>query len=229
MNPGELDATYSRRFNAHLAYRNLVWSVLAVRYFSRLIAPGSTVLDLGCGYGEFINNIVCKRKYGIDLNARAGEYLAAGVEFFAQDCSQPWPLPDGCLDVVFTSNFFEHLPSKQAFSDTLRQAWRCLRPGGHLYAMGPNIRFIGGAYWDFWDHHLAFTDVSMAEALEVHGFEVERAIDRFLPYTMVNRRRAPAVLLSLYLKFPLAWKIFGKQFMVCAGKPGSPAAGALLE
>lgn len=219
MVPGELDATYKRRFNAHLAYRNRVWSVLAAKYFSRLIAPGATVLDLGCGYGEFINNIACKRKYGIDLNARAKQYLGEDVAFIAQDCSLPWPLPDDGLDVVFTSNFFEHLPSRQALSDVLRQALRCLRPGGRIFAMGPNIRFIGGAYWDFWDHHLALTDISMAEALEVHGFRVETAIDRFLPYTMVNRRHAPAVLLSLYLRFPLAWRIFGKQFLVCATKP----------
>jgi predicted SAM-dependent methyltransferase len=56
------------------------------------------------------------------------------------------------LDVIFTSNFFEHLVSKQALSQTILQAKKCLVPGGRLIAMGPNIRFVGGAYWDFWDH-----------------------------------------------------------------------------
>jgi len=223
MRPRDLDVTYRRRFDAHLAYRNRVWRVLAAKYFARFIAPDATVLDLGCGYGEFINHIACGKKYAIDLNARARQYLAAGVTFFEQDCAARWPLEDASLDVVFTSNFFEHLPSKQALAETLAEAWRCLRPGGRILAMGPNIRFIGGAYWDFWDHHLALTEISMAEALEVQGFAVERVLPRFLPYTMVNRRRAPAVLLSVYLKIPALWRLFGRQFLVFAAKPAGVA------
>jgi SAM-dependent methyltransferase len=216
--PHELEAIYDRRFDAHIAYRNQVWRVLTSRFFSRYIGPEATVLDLGCGYGEFINNIACRRKYGMDLNARARRRLSEEVEFLEQDCSAPWPLPDESLDVVFSSNFFEHLPSKQAISDTLAQARRCLRKGGRILAMGPNVRFLGGAYWDFWDHHLPLTDISMAEALAVQGFQVERVIDRFLPYTMVNKRRAPAALIAVYLMLPPAWKIFGKQFLVMARK-----------
>jgi SAM-dependent methyltransferase len=219
MRPSELESIYDRRFNSHLAYRKQVWTVLSSKWFSRFIAPDATVLDLGCGYGEFINNIVCGRKYAIDLNARARQYLENGVTFFEQDCSAPWPLADESLDAIFTSNFFEHLPSKQAMSDTLAEAWRCLRPGGRILAMGPNIRFIGGAYWDFWDHHLALTEISMSEALAARHFELEQVIDRFLPYTMVNRRRVPAAAISLYLRIPLAWKVFGKQFLVTARKP----------
>ncbi len=216
----ELDSIYTRRFSAHITYRNRVWQVLTSRYLSRYIGPDATVLDLGCGYGEFINNVACGRKFALDLNPRARQHLAAGITFFEQNCSEAWPLPDGVLDVVFSSNFFEHLPSKQAMSDSLAEARRCLRDGGRMIVMGPNVRFLGGAYWDFWDHHLALTENSVAEALEVQGFEVQRVIDRFLPYTMVNKRYAPAALIALYLKLPLAWRIFGKQFLVIAAKPG---------
>lgn len=212
----ELETIYDRRFNSHIAYRNQVWRVLTARYFSRYISPEATVLDLGCGYGEFINNIACRRKYAIDLNSRARERLSADVTFLEQDCSAPWTLADDSLDVVFTSNFFEHLPSKQAMGSTLAEAFRCLRPGGRMIAMGPNVRFLGGAYWDFWDHHLALTEHSVAEAFEIQGFRVEKVIDRFLPYTMVNKRRAPTVLIGFYLNLPFAWKIFGKQFLVMA-------------
>jgi len=222
MRPHELQATYHNRFNAHVAYRKRVWKFLTARYFSRYIGARDTVLDLGCGYGEFINNIACGGKYGMDLNARAREYLGPEVTFFEQDCSAVWPLEDESLDIVFTSNFFEHLPSKHAFADTVAQALRCLRPGGRMIVMGPNIRFVGGAYWDFWDHHLPFTDISMAEGLRVQGFEIERAISRFLPYTMVNHRPAPIVLLSLYVCFPPLWRLFGKQFLIFARKPDRP-------
>jgi SAM-dependent methyltransferase len=217
--PAELEQIYDRRFGAHLAYRNEVWKVLISKFFSPYIEPHSTALDLGCGYGEFINNIQCAQKYAMDLNAKAGQFLARDVCFLQQDCSEQWNLPGDCLDLVFTSNFFEHLVSRRALTETLAQAKRCLRAGGRIIAMGPNIRYVGGAYWDFSDHHIALTDRSLKEALEIQGFEVERAIDRFLPYTMVNRRRYPRLFVSVYLGIPLAWRFFGKQFLLIASKP----------
>jgi SAM-dependent methyltransferase len=214
----ELAEIYSRRFDAHVAYRNAVWKVLTKKFFPRYIEAGATILDLGCGYGEFINNIQCARKYAMDLNPNARTYLAPGIGFLHQDCSHRWELADETLDVVITSNFLEHLPSRQAIADTLLQAKRCLRSGGRLIAMGPNGKYVGGAYWDFWDHHIALTERSMVEILEIQGFYVESVIDRFLPYTMVNTRSYPMFLVSLYLMFPLAWKVMGKQFLVIARK-----------
>ena len=219
----ELQAIYDERFNAHIAYRREIWRVLVGQFFNRYIKPSDTVLDLGCGYGEFINHVRCAKKYGMDLNLRARQYLDRDVEFLEQDCSTTWPLSDNALDVVFTSNFFEHLLSKQALGATLQQALRCLKPGGHLIALGPNIRFVGGAYWDFWDHYLALTDVSLTEVLRVQGYRIERVIDRFLPYTMANKRAVPSTLVSAYLKMPLLWRLFGKQFLVIARKPESAA------
>jgi SAM-dependent methyltransferase len=214
----ELAEIYSRRFDAHVAYRNAVWKVLARKFFPRHIDSGATILDLGCGYGEFINNIQCAKKYAMDLNPNARTYLAPGIEFLHQDCSHRWELADETLDVVITSNFLEHLPSRQAIADTLLQAKRCLRSGGRFIALGPNGKYVGGAYWDFWDHHIALTERSMVEILEIQGFHIEGVIDRFLPYTMVNSRAYPMFLVSLYLMFPLAWKFMGKQFLVIARK-----------
>ena len=62
------------------------------------------MLDIGCGWGEFINNIEGKRKIGMDLNPDAKSHLKPSVEFISQDCSDEWPLPDNSLDVVFTHN-----------------------------------------------------------------------------------------------------------------------------
>lgn len=139
------------------------------------------------------------------------------ITFLQQDCSQPWPLAIDSLDVVFTGNFFEHLASRKVLAETLLQARRCLRAGGRLFALGPNSKYVGGAYWDFWDHHIALTERSMVEILEIQGLS-EVVVGRFLPDTMVNRRRYPVLLVSLYLTFPLAWKIVGKQFLVVAKK-----------
>jgi hypothetical protein len=119
---------------------------------------------------------------------------------------------------VFTSNFFEHLLSKSDLTKTIAQAVRCLKVGGQLIAMGPNIKCVGGAYWDFYDHHLALTELSLKEAFEAAGLQIESVRERFLPYTMVNAPAYPPTLLRIYLALPFIWRILGKQFLVIARK-----------
>ena len=131
----------------------------------------------------------------------------------------PWRLEDGSLNVVFSSNFFEHLPDKAALGRTLEEIFRCLAPNGKLIAMGPNIKYLPGKYWDFWDHHLPLTEISLSEGLTNRGFEIGRCVDKFLPYTMVNTREYPDGFLKLYLSLPIVWRILGKQFLVVAIKP----------
>ncbi len=216
--PEELEHIYARRFDGETAYRLRVWKVLVDHFFSRYIEPEACVLDLGCGYGEFINNIRARRKYAMDMNPGARAFVAEGVTFLEQDSSETWPLPPESLDVVFTSNFFEHLDGKRALCDTLRQAHRCLRSQGRIIAMGPNIRYTKGAYWDFFDHHVPLTELSLKEAMEINGFRTELLVPRFLPYTMVNAPRYPAGFLKVYLSLSFLWHLFGQQFLVIASR-----------
>ncbi len=217
--PADLEAIYQNRFAATLDYRRKIWKLLTSEFFSRWIQPSDAVLDVGCGYCEFINNIAAARKYGIDLNPAARSNAASGVVLLEQDCAQSWPLQPESLEVVFSSNFFEHLPSKGALEAALREAWRCLKPGGRMIAMGPNIRYLGGAYWDFFDHYLPLTDRSLVEVLTKCRFETELVEPRFLPYTMSDGWTPPLWIVRIYLALPLAWRIFGMQFLVIARKP----------
>jgi SAM-dependent methyltransferase len=215
----DLSRIYAQRFASNQAYRQRVWRILIDDYFRQFIPSSASVLDLGCGYGEFINGIRAARRFAMDLNQDATKFLEAGVEFLCQDCSQPWPLPERSLDVVFTSNFFEHLPDKRTLGLTLDQAKRALKPGGKLIAMGPNVKHVPGGYWDFWDHYLPLTELSLSEALENRGMMVERCIAKFLPYTMARGPQPPPWFVGVYLRLPLVWPIFGRQFLVIAAKP----------
>ncbi len=214
----DLEKIYSARFSGLEAYRNKVWQVLVNDFFSRWIKPDASVLDLGCGYCEFINNVTAAGKFAMDLNPAAKDRVARGIHFLQQDCSATWPLQDNSLDAVFTSNFLEHLPNKAAVQMTLLEARRCLKPNGRLFALGPNIKVLNGQYWDFFDHHVALTELSMAEALKIAGYRPERVISKFLPYTMSQGFRPPVWTMRPYLKVPLLWRIFGGQFLVIAVK-----------
>ncbi len=213
----DLDAIYKTRFKNQEIYRRQVWAVL-IRHFARWIPTDALVLDLGCGYCEFINQVQCAAKFAMDLNPEVRKRAAADVQVLEQDCSLPWPIPAASLTTVFTSNFLEHLPTKAHLEETLRHAHHALRPGGRLIAMGPNIKCVPGAYWDFFDHYLALTELSMNEILIKCGFEVELCLERFLPYSMSQGRTYPIWMLRSYLAFPAAWPVFGKQFLLVAAK-----------
>jgi len=221
MSAGEnLAKQYEARFSDREQFRIAVWKILVEDFFARLIPHDSALLDLGCGWGEFINHASARRKYGMDLNPDCSAHLDSAVEFLNQDCTNKWDLPDESLDMVFTSNFFEHLPSKESLDETLHQASRCLKADGQIICLGPNIKFLGGQYWDFYDHYLPLTEMSLSEALQLNGFEVAQCIDRFLPYSMSTGRPMPlsTMLLKMYLRLPLAWRVFGKQFLVIGRK-----------
>ena len=216
--PDDLQRIYEARFRASAAYRQQIWKVLIADFFQRFVKATDTVLDLGCGYGEFINQIQCGSRFAMDLNPDAPKRVDANVKCLLQDCSQKWPLPDMSLDVVFTSNFFEHLPDKASLGRTLDEIHRCLKNGGRLIALGPNIKYLPGAYWDFWDHYVPLTELSLKEALENRSFTILNCIPRFLPYTMAGGPRYPLFCLRVYLRFPIFWRAFGKQFLVVAQK-----------
>lgn len=214
----KLTQIYEIRFSGFEKYRNHVWKILVSRFFNKWIYPNARILDLGCGYGEFINNVDSETRHGMDLNPSAQEHLSDGVIFHKQDCSEGWSLEPHSLDIVFTSNFFEHLPNKIALDQTIAHVHKALKPGGLIIAMGPNIAVLKGKYWDFWDHHVPLSPQSLNELLEIHGFEIEKSIDRFLPYNMVRIRQRPLFLLWLYLHLPFVWRLFGKQFLIVAKK-----------
>ena len=216
--PADLRQLYRTRFAGKTAYRLSVWTELC-RFFSRWISEDDAVLDLGCGYCEFINSVECGTKFAMDLNPDVADLVKPNIRVLFQDCSQPWDLPPESLDVVFTSNFFEHLPTKTALENTLVQVFRALRPGGRLIAMGPNIKYLASQYWDFFDHYLPLTELALSEVLTKRGFRVETCWDRFLPYTMSDGRRYPIQMLQAYLAAPPLWKLVGKQFLVMAEKP----------
>lgn len=215
-----LQRLYRHRFDeADREGKARLWRVLVESYFQRHVPGSASVLDLGCGFGEFLNPLRCAKRTGVDVNPEATKYLQSGVEFHAGDVRSLPMFPDGSFDVVFTSNLMEHLPSKDDVEKMLREARRVLKSGGQLIALGPNLRFVGGAYWDFWDHLTPITDRSLAEILGALGFKLLEQRARFLPYTTKSALPQSTWLVRLYLQMPLAWPIFGRQFLLRAAKP----------
>lgn len=213
---------YQQRFAAQeRAQKSAIWKVLCQSFFQRYVAESDVVVDLGAGYCDFINNIRCARKFAVDLNEETRLCAAPDVAVFLTSVSDLSPLESACVDVVFASNLFEHMPSKQDLMATLSEVRRVLRPGGRLLILQPNIRYAYREYWDYFDHYLPLSHLSMVEALQLAGFTIEEVRPRLLPYTFKSRLPKSGFLLRVYLRLPLLHLLVGKQmFLVAATDAG---------
>ena len=211
---------YDARFSpAERRAKDAVWQVLCADFFQRYVAPDATVVDLGAGFCEFINHIQGRERWAVDADERVRELAAPGVRAHCGPAHDLGWLATASVDVVFASNVFEHFPSKDHVLAALREGHRVLRSGGRFLVLQPNIRFAYREYWDFFDHHLPFSDRAMVEALELAGFRVVETRPRFLPYTTKGALPSWPLLVKLYLRLPILHRLLGKQMFLVGVRP----------
>ena len=166
-----------------------------------------------------MNHIHCRERWAVEMDERVRAYAGPGVYVHCGPAHDLGWRETASVDVVFASNVFEHFLSKEVVLAALREVHRVLRPGGRFLVLQPNIRFAYRVYWDFFDHHLAFSERAMVEGLETAGFRLEEVRPRFLPYTTKSALPMHPVLVRLYLRLqPLHW-LLGKQMFLVAVKP----------
>ncbi|MCX7648420.1 MAG: class I SAM-dependent methyltransferase [Elusimicrobiales bacterium] len=200
---------YSNRFCSDLEFRKKMWNVLCSDFFQKYISVKDTVVEVGAGYCEFINNIKAHKKIAIDINEDIKKFANNDVEVILSN-STAINIPNNVADVVFVSNFFEHI-TKEDIKKTLNEINRILKDGGKLLILQPNIRFCYKDYWMFFDHITPLDDRSLIEVCKILGFKVKEKITKFLPYTTKSILPKSILLLKLYLKFPILWIFLGKQ------------------
>ena len=171
------------------------------------------MVDVAAGYCEFINHFrYGKKKYAIDANPDVAKYARGRVKPIVDGIQNlPCYFQEGTVSLFFISNFLEHL-SKRDIQKLLETAYRLLQPGGQVWILTPNIRYVGGKYWDFYDHITPVTEKSLIEAAGLAGYELKTCIPKFLPFTTKSRIPKAWWMVRLYLKLmPLSGMLFGEQ------------------
>jgi SAM-dependent methyltransferase len=191
--------------------KEAVWREIGRFLQRRYIPESSRVLDIAADVGYFIRNIRAAERWASDLRDTSAS-MPKDVRFIQTDgLSLAEATPNDYFDVVFMSNYLEHLGSAESVIEQLRVAHRLLRAGGRVVILQPNIKLVGAAYWDFIDHKVPLTEVSLVEAATLAGFETSELVTRFLPYSVKGRLPAHHLLVRAYLTFPPAWFLLGKQ------------------
>ena len=197
----------------HDPRRETLWRALHAYYFSRLISPNDCVLELGSGYGHFINHVVSRKRIAVDQWEGFIDYLQPGVEGHVGNVADLSFLSPSSVNFAFASNLFEHITQKE-FAAVLRQLKTVLADGGTLNILQPNYYYAYREYFDDYTHVTVYSHTSICDLLTAHGYDVIECRPRFLPLTVKSRLPVSPLLIRLYLALP--WKPMGKQMFIRA-------------
>ncbi|NES78179.1 MULTISPECIES: bifunctional 2-polyprenyl-6-hydroxyphenol methylase/3-demethylubiquinol 3-O-methyltransferase UbiG [Okeania] len=117
-----LKKLYSNRFNYQQRKAKVaLWKVLIKEFLQKHLGKEADVLDIGGGYGEFINHIQAREKYLIDLNPDSKTFANPDVHVLnlnILDLNKQEKI-NKRFDRIFVSNFFEHLGNKEELIEVL--------------------------------------------------------------------------------------------------------------
>jgi SAM-dependent methyltransferase len=212
------DRIYEYRFKGiDEKKKRIVWEEISAFIYQKLSKPGS-ILDPAAGKCELINAIPSTDKWAVDLNDYfIKKYANPEVKVVVGDIFKV-SLPDNYFDGVFISNFLEHLNSQEEVSALLEKMYGCLKQGGKIAIMGPNFKYAYRQYFDFADHTIILSELGLAEHVYGAGFKIDHIYPKFLPLSFRGGLPVGRFLVKMYLSFPAAWRIFGKQFLLIATK-----------
>jgi SAM-dependent methyltransferase len=204
------DAYHRTRFQPD-PRRRALWQTLVTGVFQKQIPPEAVVLELGAGYGDFINAVKARRRLAVDVWPGMVAYLDPGVEGLVTSITQLDGVPDGLVDYVFSSNCFEHV-SQPDLVECLAQLRRKMKPGAMLSIVQPNFKYCAREYFDDYTHVSIYTAQGLGDLLAANGFRVVRCMPRFMPLTLKSRVPVHPWLIRLYLMSP--FKPMAKQMLI---------------
>lgn len=187
-----------------------VWRAIT-EYLQSYVGVNKAVLDLGSGYGDFINQIKADKKYALDIGADVKNYINKDVIFIQRPSTDLSSIPKNSLDVVFSSNLLEHLDRDQ-IDTTMKEVCRCLKKSGTLILVGPNFRYAYKEYFDDYTHKTILTHITLTDLMFEYGLEPIKVVPKFLPLSLKSKLPKSYILTWIYLRLPIS--PMGKQMLL---------------
>lgn len=195
--------------------RLVLWSALWDFSLGKIMKDSDTIVELGAGWCDFINNANARRRIAVDLWPGIVEAAGPGVDAHVGSAENLDFLEGASVDAVVASNLVEHLTHEQ-FDAMLIEADRVLKAGGQVVLIQPNYRLAYKRYFDDFTHVSMWSEVSLADFLISRGWEIAGVQARFLPLSVKSRLPVSRFLIRCYLASPL--KPLAGQMLVVARK-----------
>lgn len=185
------------------------------------ISKDSTLLDVGCGRGDFLNGFINSgcNGYGIDFTNAAEKYCPDAKLFQADIENNGMPFEDNYFDVIFSKSVIEHFYDPDIL---IRECKRCLKPGGMIIVMAPSWEYNYRIYFEDYTHRTPFMKTSMRDILEMHGFDkINVSFFKQLPilwgpwvYIFAPISYLTQILIPRFFSNKFKWVRFSKEIML---------------
>jgi len=136
-----------------LGHPSYVWREGQERRFQliRSYVPleGARILDAGCGLGLYVRRFgdYSDQVHGVDIDAARARQASLTLANIEQASAEHLPYGDGSFDLVLSHEVLEHVADDQAATC---EAYRVLKPGGHLVVFVPNRLYPFETHGIFW-------------------------------------------------------------------------------
>lgn len=183
---------YSERYEPTQAYSptfNAFHKDLAARVVARFGLRGKTVVEVGCGQGEFLH-LLCRlggnKGIGFDpcLDRRREDVVSersADVRLVGQFFSEA--VLDGLVtDLLLSKMTLEHIPAADHFASLVATVARNSPPGMSTFIQVPDGErvFQDCAFWDvYYEHCSYFTEASLKGLFARHGFRTDHVMREY--------------------------------------------------
>jgi SAM-dependent methyltransferase len=194
------------------------------KLFQSLIAPGSSVIEIGCGGSRWIgyfDRVMRCETWGIDYSAEGlaiTERSNSGrprVRLVAGDFFDQSALPSEYFDFIYSLGFIEHFTDAELVT---RRMFQILRPGGRVMTLVPNFLSAYGTIQKrvnraTFDKHVIMTTTMLDDAHLAGGLtavDSARFFGCFAPgvidYGLWQRLVLPPIRLAQHLA---CWSLHG--------------------
>ena len=131
------------------------------------------ILDVGCGAGNMIHHLSrYGRVRGLEVDPRpVKEARLRGYQVDLQDATQPYPFDEATFDLVTAFDVIEHVDDDRAI---LQEAYRTLKPGGHIAITVPALMWLWSHNDEINAHKRRYTAEELSSKLTDAGFAVGR-------------------------------------------------------
>jgi len=186
---------YFRRFLRISPLSVAVWRSVEAGYLSKYKLK-SPVLDLGCGFGEFMRGFTDKKiDVGVDINPK--DLFAASKSNRYKNLvladARDLPFLDNTFETIVSISTLEHIKNPKK---TLNECYRVLKPGGTLIATIETDKvdknsfyrpflskigfnrisiFLEKKYNSFFSRHIIINGKVWEKIAKESGFEIEKA------------------------------------------------------
>jgi 2-polyprenyl-3-methyl-5-hydroxy-6-metoxy-1,4-benzoquinol methylase len=194
----------------------MVWRFRALLPYIRNViektSPTDRFLEIGCGHGQFINQLEEATEAvvdGCDLNLMALEKakLERG-KIFVYDIHQHHPSMVGKYAGMFLLDVIEHIDNDRSM---LQSSLDHVRPGGYVLINVPALQSLFSQYDVAAGHKRRYSRKSLRAVMEACNLEIEHV--GYWGFSLVP----VAMLRKLYLRFVPAEKIIERGFHPQAG------------